>query len=408
MRRNITNLTEEAIRQLGEMGLSEKTLQTYGTRAFRPLLRLCFAKGATELTKDNTDDLKLCLKKQYSNSEISRQTLNWRLRGLNILLEISEADIFEWKIYSNSEKIRYPDFFEKALSDFTSTLTCSKRRVQMHRSIIGRFISSVTGRGMDDFSQLQAVMVKNFIVTISADRPKSMDDVITVLRGFLRYLDDKGLVNTGLWEILAAPRSRDHKVKPYMRPDEIAMLLGQIDRDTAVGKRDFAILYLAATTGLRAGDLASLKLTDVSWRHNELHIVQGKTQKALVLPLQRPVLAAIADYILNGRPQSHSKSLFLRSRAPHMALNDGVSISCVFRKYLAAAGLEHVCDDGKTMQGIRRMLGTQMTATGTPVSTVAQVLGHKDIRATKRYISLDIERLRRCALNLGSAGGDIR
>jgi site-specific recombinase XerD len=408
MQKNIDDLIEEATRQLGEMKLSEKTLQTYSTRAFRPLSRLCLTKRITELANVDAGSLRTYLKKQYDSGEISKQTLNWRLRGLNILLEISETGFFEWKTYHHGEKTCYPDFFEKTLSDFALTLTCSKRRAQMYRSIIGRFIVSVTDRGMGDFSQLQTVMVKDFIMAISVDRPKSMDDVMTALRGFLRFLSDEGLSDTRLWAILAAPRSRDHRVKPCMRPNEIAMLLRQIDRSSDVGKRDFAILYLAATTGFRAGDLASLKLTNVDWSCNELRIVQGKTQKALALPLQKPVLTAIADYILSGRPESKSKSLFLRSQAPYLPLNDGVSIACVFKKYLAAAGLEHVRDDGKTIQGMRRTLGTQMTTTGTPVPTVAQVLGHKGIKATKQYISLDVEGLRKCALSVSSIGGVLR
>ena len=244
------------------------------------------------------------------------------------------------------------------------------------------------------------------MINISKDKPKSMDDVITALKRFFKYLNEKSYIDNTFWTILAAPRSRDHKVKPCMKSDETIMLIQQIDRNSNEGKRDFAILTLAATTGLRAGDIASLKLTDIDWKQNQLHLTQGKTQELLVLPLQKTVAAAVADYILHVRPESQAGYLFLRHCAPYTRLQDGVSISSIFRKYLRAAGIQHMIDDWKTFHGIRRELGTQMIATGVPVPTIAQVLGHKGIKATKQYISLDLDGLRNCVLCMYSIGGD--
>jgi len=187
--------------------------------------------------------------------------------------------------------------------------------------------------------------------------------------------------------------------------DEITHMLLGIERKTPRGKRDFALLILAATTGIRAGDLANLKLTDIIWRQNELHFVQGKTQKILILPLQKYVMSALADYILHGRPTSDSEYVFLRSIAPYNAFHDGVSIACIFRKHLSNAGIKHLLNDGRTMHGMRRTMGTQMITSGIPVATVAQVLGHSGIKSTKQYISLDVEGLRNCTLSIASLGG---
>jgi len=200
------------------------------------------------------------------------------------------------------------------------------------------------------------------LIDISSDKSKSMDDVITGLKKFFLYLKETGVLERAYYYVLAAPRSRDRRVYPAILPKDFNQILGCIKLDSAVGKRDYAVLMLAATTGLRSGDLASLRLTDIDWRKNEVRILQGKTKKSLVLPLDKNAGNALADYIINGRPTSASQTIFIRNRAPYNGFHDGVSIACIFRRHLKAAGIIHQTGDGKTMHGVRRMLGTEMTA----------------------------------------------
>lgn len=172
---------------------------------------------------------------------------------------------------------------------------------------------------------------------------------------------------------------------------ELIALINQIDRTKSPGKRDFAIFTLAVTTGLRAGDLASLQFSDIFWWENELRITQSKTGHQLMLPLQSSAKDALADYILNERPHSNLKYIFLRTCAPFAPFRDGVSIACIFRRYLEKAGIQHQFNDGKTFHGIRRSLGTSMVSEGIPVTTVSQVLGHQSIRSTCQYIAMDLD-----------------
>lgn len=231
-----------------------------------------------------------------------------------------------------------------------------------------------------------------------------MDDVIYALRGVFGYLCCNGLYHDNFWMLLAAPRCRDHHVRNCLSSEEVSLLLGSIERETADGKRDFAAMSLAAASGLRAGDIASLKLEDTDWKKHEIRLVQGKTSEPLVIPVTKTVLNAVADYILNGWPETMDKNVFVRHCAPFTGYHDGVSIACIFRKYQKKAGLLHVVGDGKTLHGMRRGLGTGMAAKGVPVDVVSQVLGHKGTKATKQYISTDLNNLRCCALGLDSAG----
>lgn len=406
MSNDIGELIQEAMHQLKSFGLSEGTLKSYDSRSFNPIMRFYTVRYVIEFQEQIMEELKADYQKQYSDGIISRNSLNWRLRGVNILLEIHAKGFFEWKVFSHTKQPTFSAYFEKIISDFISGFECSEKRKQNYKSIVQRFITHITDRRIQDFSRVDSTIIRDFIIDISNDRPKSMDDVITALKKLFKDLNEHEYINITYWTIMAAPRSRDHNVKPCMKINETIKLIEQIDRKTNNGKRDFAIMILATTTGLRAGDIASLKLTDINYKYCELNLIQGKTQNSLVLPLQKSVLTAIADYILHGRPKTESEYLFLRSCAPYTRFYDGVSISCIFRKYLLSAGIQHSINDGKTLHGIRRMLGTNMIAAHVPIPTVAQVLGHQGIKATKQYISMDLKGLQNCVLSMDSIGGD--
>lgn len=399
----LSELINRAVQCLQDLGLSPGTIKDYQCSAFRPLER---RMGNPE----NIDsDLLLAQESffngQYQKGEISRQTHNWRIRGIRLLAEIYDTGGFTWKVFSKKEKMLLPEPYHSVLIDFIQAQCCGQKQKACKESICRRFLLLLFKSGVTDFVGIQPIHVRNFIVVISETRPKSMDDVIYALRGFFGYLCKNNLYSDSFWMLLAAPRCRDHRVQDCMTADEVSCLLGSIGRDTGDGKRDFATMSLAAVSGIRAGDIASLKLDDIDWKKQEIRLIQGKTSEPLVAPVPVIVLKAIADYILNGRPETADRSVFVRHCAPFTGYRDGVSIACIFRKYQKKSGMEHTVGDGKTLHGIRRSLGTGMAENGIPVDVVAQVLGHKGTKATKQYISADLQSLRCCALGFESLGG---
>ncbi len=398
----ITELVKKAVQCLEAIGLNPLTIEVYQSSAFKPT-----AERLLLLTNINASDIlaqETFFIKQYQDGIISRKTYNWRIRGIRILCEVLETGAFSWKVFSKSEKIVLPDKFEAVLSSYLEKQICCDRRKSCIESICRRFLYSIS-TSTESISEIKPIQVRDFIVQISETRSKSMDDVISSLKGFFRHLCDIGLYEDQFWRLLTAPKSREHKVLSSVNTDEIMQILGTIDRKTSDGKRDYAVLHLAATSGLRAGDIVSLTLDDIDWRNDEIRIIQGKTSEQLALPIQHDVLISIADYILSGRPQTADRHVFVRHCAPYTSYRDGVSIACLFRKYQKKAGLTHIIGDGKTLHGLRRGLGTSMVENGIPVETVAQVLGHKGIRATRQYIEADLKNLRLCALGFDSLGG---
>lgn len=247
----LTNLIQEAFKQLAALGLAEGTLKSYRERAFHPVELLYDSKYDAPFCREQLIGLEDDFRQQDADREISKRSLNWRIRGIRILAEVYDTGTFEWKVYSHKSKIRLTDFYEKVLQEFICALSVSIKRIKIYESILRRFLCFISEQKIQDFSGIHQLAIRDFIVYISSVRPKSMDDVMTALRQFFFYLNENSYCEETFWMLLSAPRARDHKIRPC-KQDETNQLIWEIDRSTSAGKRDFAILALAASTGLRA------------------------------------------------------------------------------------------------------------------------------------------------------------
>ena len=146
--------------------------------------------------------------------------------------------------------------------------------------------------------------------------PKRAKLLTTALRSFLQYVRYLGKAKLDLaaavptvanWSMTSIPRA--------IAPEQVRELLASIDRRTAIGSRDYAILLLLARLGLRSGEVTFLELDDIDWNAGKLS-VRGKSGLRSDLPLPKEVGKAIAAYLRHGRPQSTSRRVFLRAKAP--------------------------------------------------------------------------------------------
>ena len=172
-----------------------------------------------------------------------------------------------------------------------------------------------------------------------------------------------------------------------------------MDCTTPAGKRNYAILLLAIRTGLRSIDIINLKLGDIQWRRNTIEIVQAKTGAPLILPLLTDVGNALADYVLNGRPNSQQPYLFLRTQAPYrqLSVRAGYGLSC---KMMKAAHIRQSLGDRKGLHCLRHYVAARLLSEETPLPIISSILGHRNKDSTKVYLSTDLAHLRACALGL--------
>jgi integrase len=177
-------------------------------------------------------------------------------------------------------------------------------------------------------------------------------------------------------------------VPRHLQWDDVRRLVDGVDTSTATGKRDKAVLLLIAVLGLRGEEVRTLELQHVSWRAGEIRIPRTKTQRAKTLPLPSEVGAALADYVLHGRPPSSSTFVVLRRAAPRCALSHPAAVSRIVARCLRRARILAPGRPGVHL--LRHSLATRMVNTGVPIKQIADVLGHRSINTTAIYTKVDM------------------
>ncbi len=266
--------------------------------------------------------------------------------------------------------------------------------------VLRRYFHHFENRGIFRIEDITLDMVREFISdTAAAVKPASLHNIMLYLRYFYSFLKTTDLTVPDAEGLFSYKVYRDYPIQSYVTDEELERILAVIDTETEAGKRNKAIILLAANTGLRACDIMKLKLRDIDWRRGQIQLPQKKTGEMVYIPLTEDVGEALQDYILNARPHLGCPEVFLRISPPKVALTDPASIGSMFIAYQKKAGIERKAFDGKGFHGLRRRLAKKLLVTGTSLSTISQILGHDDPLTARQYLSLDVENLRECALD---------
>jgi integrase/recombinase XerD len=270
-------------------------------------------------------------------------------------------------------------------------------RTSLHNYVpfIRTFLNDRFGNGRVMLSQLRAIDVVRFVQRQASRLQRRQAKLMTTaLRSFLQYARYRGEITLDLgvavptvanWSITSIPRA--------IPPDQVRQLLTSIDRHTAVGRRDYAILLLLARLGLRSSEVAFLELDDIDWKAGLLS-VRGKGRRT-ELPLPTDVGEAIVAYLKHGRPHSKSRCVFLRARAPNRGFLGPCAIGSVVKHRLERADIEAPT---KGAHQFRHALATQMLRQGASLTEIGEVLGHRSPETTKIYAKVDLDALRKLAL----------
>jgi integrase len=233
--------------------------------------------------------------------------------------------------------------------------------------------------------------------------PKTTGSLRSALADFLRHLRQAGQIREDLAGRLPPQRyPRRGELAPHpWTAEDVRLVLDQIDRQSAIGKRDYAMVLLTARLGLRVGDLRRLQLGWFNWRGKTLALTQHKTGLPLTLPLPSDVGWAVIDYIRHGRPEAGCPQVFVKHRYPFTAFGSSTSAGCRLRYYAQRAGIVFLAGRSHGLHSLRGALAVAMLQTDTPPPVVAAVLGHAATNTTAaHYLRLDTEHLRRCALDV--------
>ena len=261
---------------------------------------------------------------------------------------------------------------------------------------ICKFLKDRFGDGPLTLSQLCASDVARFVQRQASHLHRKRAKLLTTaLRSFFRYA--RYLGRTKLDLAAAVPAVADWSMSSIPRAittEQVRQLLASINRRTAMGCRDYAILLLLARLGLRSGEVASLELDNIDWNTGQLS-VRGKSGQRSELPLPAEVGEAIAAYLQHGRPQSTSRRVFLRAKAPIRGFRGASGVGSIVRHRLQRAGLNAPTHGAHQF---RHGLATQMLRHGASLDEIGEVLGHHNPQTTTIYTKVDLDALRALAM----------
>ncbi|MGB4590350.1 MAG: site-specific integrase, partial [Clostridiaceae bacterium] len=263
------------------------------------------------------------------------------------------------------------------------------------------FIDYLDLRGLQDMNDITPELISDYVKTICPHHEKSINSILTTLRVFLRFLFLNSYIDADL--TLAVPKQCRYyypQVPSTWNQMDVRRMLEAIDRGNPLGKRDFAILLLVAKLGIRAGDIKSMKLSDIDWRSMKITIKQNKTGGLATFPILNDIGWALIDYLKNGRPAACSTPyLFVRLHAPYQAFAKDANLHNIITKYTRAAGISVPKGNRHGLHSLRHTLASTLLEQGTPLPVISEILGHLDPKSTAVYLRTDMKGLRECALD---------
>lgn len=272
--------------------------------------------------------------------------------------------------------------------------------VLSYRHHLDRFEAYLRRIGVESLGELSPAILSAFIVERAGTglARSTVRDGAGVLRVFLRYAHREGIVASDLSSAVGWPQVyRLSTIPRSISWDAVNRVLGGVDRRTGAGRRDYAILLLLVTYGLRGREVAALTLDDIDWKRDRLAIPERKAGHSTAFPLSAVVGEAILDYLQRGRPATADRHVFFRAAAPRRPIGTA-AVSSLARSYLLKAGVDVPRPGSHTLRhsAVQRLVDADFD-----LKTIGDFIGHRSARSTEVYAKVAVDALREVALGDG-------
>ena len=357
-------------------------------------------------------DESLCLEYIYAKTGqrferfecvISNNRVAYRMRPLLLLLRYLQDGQFLPDVRRTKPPFVCPACFKSEYEAFCEELNYrgySKATIDSNTQKVQLLIKFMVTQRVPSASDITIRHIENYLRTLENKAVKYVGTFLYVFRNFFSFLYEQGYIADDLVPMLPKVRTPRNASIPYVwSKTDLQKLLCAIDRDDPKGKRDYAILLFAIRLGLRIGDIRSLKKSSIDWNRKTINLKMVKTGQPIELPLLKDIGWAIIDYLQNGRPATNSECLFVRHRAPFNAFGGRNSFNKELHRYILKAGLNMPGDQWHGMHSLRSTLAGNMLEIKSPLPIISETLGHQSVNTTSIYLKIDIEGLRKCALD---------
>lgn len=324
-------------------------------------------------------------------------------RIINTLQEFQLTGGVSHMHFTHKKPPEFIEIFASIITEYDEAILSkglSKSQAKRLKGTCRNFLLHLQQTGIENLSGIDMPILESFMKTWAPYSPYTVKNNLSALRHLLRYLHSHGIIDVDLASKLHAKKVPANSLIPSgWSNEEIQKLLGAIDRNNPVGKRDYAMILLACVMGIRAGDIARLKFTNLNLRAKRIRFVQHKTQKPLELPIPKEVGWPLIDYIKNGRPNfSESNVVFVKHRVPFDAFSNGSVLSGMLERRRQKAGIEK--DNlHRGFHALRHAAANGYLEMETPLPVITEILGHTSMDTTSIYLKRDLKKLAECVLD---------
>ena len=324
------------------------------------------------------------------------------LRCINAISEYQMTGTVDMYLTTARKEYIFPDPFKESAESYIAyreKIGIIPKSIQISRLYLFRFFSFLETKGICSIDSVTVIVVLDFLKSLSAFEKPTINAIMRAVRLYLKYCFENGFIQDNLFPKLPNPHyNRNSRLPSTYTAQEVRDTLSAIDTGNPCGIRDYAIILLLARLGLRSSDVANLRFSNIDWENDMIRLTQVKTGNPLELPLLSDVGEAIINYLKNARPKTDSDYVFIRMKPPYTGFNPG-AVGALVHNHLVKAGIRL---EGRKSgsHALRHSLAKRLLEHEIPLPVISEILGHTSTETTMNYLRVDINELKKCALEV--------
>ncbi|MBR0341312.1 MAG: tyrosine-type recombinase/integrase [Oscillospiraceae bacterium] len=378
----IRNATESVLRQLREQNYKETSIANY--RRFYDRLYDFMSQNSIEFYTEEVGQ------RFFDSIDVGESTYSFYAVAVRRINDFINGE--PYRCHHQVADVEIPAAFTEAVNAFLTECERSGNKsvtIKQKKKSCGLFLQEIEKLGCTDLSCLNVQLVSQALLIFENK------DHYAVCRQFLGFLSETGIIDKDYSGIV--PRYRRRKTLPTTYTvEEITAVETSIDTDTPIGKRNLAIILLATRVGLRSGDIAKLRYSELDFESGSLNIIQEKTCNPLSLQMPEKVIDSIKSYIECTSQDRNDDYVFHSMSAPYGRITTSI-IRHITHNAFKDAGID-ITGKKHGPHVFRSSLASSMVNDGVSYEMVRRILGHSDPDVIKHYAKSDIENLRLCAI----------
>lgn len=389
--------TQEALEKANASNYFQKLLKTV-SRQF-----IIYA-GEHGIDSFNIDVGLQFLEDHYSMSQriAEKKWCSMYLRCINAISEYQMTGAVDMYLTTARTEYIFPEPFKESAESYLAyrvKIGIIPKSIQISRLYLFRFFSFLESKNITSMDVIDVPVVLDFLKSLSVFEKPTINAIMRAVRLYLKYCYENGFIQTNLFPKLPNPHyNRNSRLPSTYTEQEVHDTLSAIDMGNPCGIRDYAIILLIARLGLRSSDVANLRFSNIDWENDMIRLTQVKTGNPIELPLLSDVGEAIINYLKNARPKSDSDHVFIRIKPPYTEFNPG-AVGALVHGRLLNAGI-HLEGRKSGSHALRHSLAKRLLEHEIPLPVISKILGHTNTETTMTYLRIDINDLKKCALEV--------